>query len=194
MVARAADVAGGIGAAVRFERWLPGLRRARHKATVWVPARPEVVIRWLCDPDRRQQAQRADLGTWELLEGPTFEPLTSGGLRVRHSLRYSKWTVSFEIVDDDRTDRSFSRRIVMVRSQVGALWPATTVAWLRVDADEAGGGANLTAHVEARLVGRARVFVLLGFRDTAYANAMLRQTQDICQQVLTVALEEFAAP
>jgi hypothetical protein len=117
----------------------------------------------------------------------------SGGLRLRYSLRYSKWTVSFEAVDDDRTERTFSRRIVMVRSQVGARWPATTVAWLRVDADEAGGGADLTASVEARLVGRARLFVLLGFRGTAYARAMVLQVQGICQQVLTVVLEEFAA-
>jgi hypothetical protein len=174
--------------------WLPGLRRARHKATVWVPARPEVVIRWLCDPDRRQQAQHADLGTWELVEGPTFEPLTAGGLRLRYTLRYSRWTTNIEIVDDDQTERSLSRRIVMVRSQVGARWPATTLAWLRVDADDAEGGANLTAHAEAHLVGRARGFVLLGFHDTAYANAMLRQVQDMCQRVLNVVLEEFAAP
>ena len=160
---------------------------------MWVPARPEVVIRWLCDPGRRQQAQPGDPGTWELVEGPTFEPLVSGGLQVRYSLRYSKWTVSFEIVDDDRTDRTFSRRIVMVRSQVGAIWPATTVAWLRVDAAEAGGGSNLTASVEARLVGRARLFVLLGFRDTAYARATALQVQGICQEVLRVVLEEFAA-
>ncbi len=172
--------------------WLPGLRCARHKATVWVPARPEVVIRWLCDPDRRQQAQLGDLGAWELVDGPTFELLTSGGLRVRYSLRYSKWTVSFESADEDRTDRTFSRRIVMVRSQVGARWPATTVAWLRVDAEEADGGSHLTARVEARLVGRARLYVgLLGFRDTAYARAMALQAQDICQRVSTVALEKF---
>ena len=161
---------------------------------MWVPAGPEVLIRWLCDLERRQQAQLGDLGAWELVEGPTFEPLTSGGLRVRYSVRYSKWTVSFEIVDDDRTDRTFSRRIVMVRSQVGAIWPATTVACLRVDADEAGGGSNLTASVEARLVGPARLFVHLGFRDTAYARVMARQVQGICQEVLSVVLEQFAAP
>ena len=149
------------------------------------------MIRWLCDPDRRQQALRADLGTWELVDDPTFEPLTSGGLRVRYSMRNSNWTTNFEIVDDDRTDRSFSRRIVMVSSQVGARRSGTMVARLRVDADEDRGGANLTAHAEAHLVGRARRLVLLGFHDIAYANAMLQQAQNICQQVSSVVLEKF---
>jgi hypothetical protein len=174
--------------------WLPGLRPARHKATVWVPARPEVVIRWLCDPDRRQRPQHADLGPWELVEGPTFEPLTSGGLRVRFSVRYSKWTVSRESVDGERTARSFSRRIVSVRSRVGARRRATSVAWLRVDANEEAGGANLTAHVMARLVGRARLFVLLGFHDTAWAKVMLGDAHAVCQRVVAVVLQEFAAP
>ena len=166
--------------------WPPGLRPARHKATVWVPARPEVVIRWLCDPDRRQQARSADVGTWEIVEGPTFAPLTSGGLRVRYTARHSNWTATVEILDEEQTDRSFSRQIVLVTSRADARSPFTTEAQLRVDADEARGGANLTARAVAHVVGR-------GFHNTAYATAMLRQAQDICQQVVTVVQEEFTA-
>ena len=173
--------------------WLPGVRRARHKATVWVPARPEVVIPWLCDPDRRQEAHYADVGGWEIVEGPTFESLTSGGLRVRYTTRYSKWTANVESVDEDRTDRSFSRRIVLVSSRVGTRRSATMVVRMRVNADEARGGASITAHAVAHLVGRARLLVLLGRHDTAYANAMLRQAQDMCQRVSTLVLEEFPA-
>src|SRR5665213_52094 len=126
MEAMAAHVAGRNrrGGTVRC-MWLPGVRSARHKATVWVPARPDVVIRWLCDPDRRQQAHYADVGGWEIVEGPTFEPLTSGGLRVRYTTRYSKWTANVESVDEDQSDRSFSRRIVIVSSRVGTRRSAT---------------------------------------------------------------------
>ena len=163
-----------------------GLRPASHTATVWVPARPEVVIQWLCDPDRRQQALHADVGTWELVEGPTFEPLTSGGLRVRYTARHSNWTADVEIFDEERTDRSFSRQIVLVSGRAGARSPVTTQAQLRVDADEARGGANLTAQAVAQVVGR-------GFHNTAYSTAMRRHAQGICQQVVTVVQEEFAA-
>ena len=173
--------------------WLPGLRRARYKETVWVPARPEVVIRWLCDPDRRRQAHHAYVGPWEIVEGPTFAPLTSGGLRVRYTRRYSELITNVEIVDDDLTDRSFSRRIVVVLRQRDARRSATMVARLRVDADEERGGANLAALAVAHFVGRARLLTLLGFDDTAYANAMMRQAQEICQQLLTVVLDEFKA-
>jgi hypothetical protein len=166
--------------------WPPGLRPARHKAMVWVPAGPEVVIRWLCDPDRRQQARYADVGTWELVEGPTFEPLTSGGLRVRYTTRHSNWTANTEILDEERTDRSFSRRLVVVSSRAGSRSPATTEAQLHVDADEARGGTNLTAQAEAQLLGR-------GFHNTAYASAMLRLARDMCQRVVTVVQEEFTA-